>query len=80
MLYFLQACGISKAFEGHWVLQDVNLTIFPGEIRGPAGENGAGKSTLLGVLAGRPEITELGGYSGSIYWQGQKMLIHSPEL
>lgn len=34
------------------VLDDINLTIHPGEVMGIIGRNGAGKSTLLKVLAG----------------------------
>ena len=44
--------GISVAFQGVPVLQDVDLTLYPGEVHSLMGENGAGKSSLVKVLAG----------------------------
>lgn len=43
---------ISKSFGGVHALNQVNLTILPGEIHCLAGENGCGKSTLIKVLSG----------------------------
>ncbi|MEY9362579.1 ABC-type sugar transport system ATPase subunit [Bradyrhizobium yuanmingense] len=44
--------GGSKSFNGNWVVEGVDLQIFPNEIVGIAGENGAGKSTTLKMIAG----------------------------
>lgn len=44
--------GLSKSFGATHALQDVDLTISPGEIHAIVGENGAGKSTLMRCLAG----------------------------
>jgi inositol transport system ATP-binding protein len=44
--------GISKAFPGVTALDDVNLTVYRGEIHALMGENGAGKSTLMKIVAG----------------------------
>ncbi|WP_146339022.1 ABC-F family ATP-binding cassette domain-containing protein [Nesterenkonia sp. NBAIMH1] len=50
--------GVSVAFDGRTVLNDVTWRIAPGERTGILGANGAGKSTLLGLIAGTVEPTE----------------------
>ena len=46
-------------YEGDWVLKDIDLRAFEGEILGVLGPNGSGKSTLLKVMDG--ELTPQGG-------------------
>jgi simple sugar transport system ATP-binding protein len=44
--------SISKAFGRTKALQDVSLTVEPGECHALVGRNGAGKSTLVAILTG----------------------------
>lgn len=48
----LQMRGISKRFDTTQALDDVSLSLFPGEIHALLGENGAGKSTLIKIMTG----------------------------
>ncbi|WP_448509620.1 ABC transporter ATP-binding protein [Immundisolibacter sp.] len=50
----------------HWVLQDINFTLNPGEAVGIIGVNGAGKSTLLKMIAGTTQPT-----TGSVRMTGR---------
>lgn len=67
----LKMSNISKTFPGVKALNDVQLTVWPGEIHALMGENGAGKSTLMKVLSGayqadRGGIIEIGGQAATI--------------
>jgi macrolide transport system ATP-binding/permease protein len=51
---------VSKAYQGRAVLEQVSLTVRPGERAGVIGENGSGKSTLLRLIAGEtPDTGEI---------------------
>jgi len=65
--------GIRKAYPAVVALDDVSLSVEPGEIHAVLGENGAGKSTLMKVIYGavRPD-------AGELSWQGSPARIASP--
>lgn len=70
----LEMKGITKTFGSVTANENVDLTLYPGEIHALLGENGAGKSTLMNVLNGiyRPN-------SGEILHKGKKVMIRSPK-
>lgn len=70
----LEIRGIGKRFGGFWAIQDINLTVQPGERRAILGPNGAGKTSLFNVLTGDTDAS-----AGSIKMFGEditKMSIH----
>ena len=48
----LEWAGLGTRHALHWVLEDIEFRIAPGESVGVVGINGAGKSTLLKLIAG----------------------------
>jgi len=65
--------GICKGFPGVIANNNVDLSVFSGEIHALLGENGAGKSTLMKIVNGlfAPD-------SGDILWEGQRVRFASP--
>jgi ribose transport system ATP-binding protein len=61
MVQILVARSLSKRFGGALALNNVNISIGGGQVRGIVGENGSGKSTFIKVLAGyhKPDQGEL---------------------
>jgi branched-chain amino acid transport system ATP-binding protein len=49
----LEGIGLTRRFGGFVALDNVDIALERGEIRGLIGPNGAGKSTLIDVLSGR---------------------------
>lgn len=64
---------ITKSFGAVQALQHVDLDIPAGKVTALIGDNGAGKSTLIKTIAGIWAPT-----SGTIYWQGKEVHIHTP--
>ena len=48
----IEAKNIVKSFGGVRAVDNVSVSVMPGEIHAVVGENGAGKSTLMRILAG----------------------------
>lgn len=69
----LEISGISKSFGGSVVLNDVDLTIQPGEFFSLLGPSGCGKTTLLRILGGFDTPT-----SGVIKLDGKTVSHASP--
>jgi len=68
----LELRGITKRYPGVVALEDVSISVGPGEVHALLGENGAGKSTLLKILSGVVAPS-----AGSIVVDGQPVLAHS---
>jgi ribose transport system ATP-binding protein len=69
----LEARGISKAFSGNRVLEEVSLQLSAGVVHVLMGENGAGKSTLIKILCGihQPDM-------GTVRVEGRPQIISDP--
>jgi len=70
----LRAEGITAGYGGVPVIQDVSISVGPGEIVAVIGPNGAGKSTLLKSLVGILRPT-----SGRVTLGSDDVTGHSPE-
>ena len=69
----IEARKVSKRFGHVTALQDVDLTLWPGEVLGVVGDNGAGKSTLMKVLSGMHPPS-----GGELLVAGQRVQLSSP--
>ena len=58
--------GLTKQFDRHIAVNDVDLQVATGEVYGLIGPNGAGKTTLIRMLATAEEPT-----TGEIYINGE---------
>jgi len=62
----LEMKHIRKCFSSTVALDDVELNVYPGEIRGLIGENGSGKSTISTIAAGMQKCDK-----GEMVFEGQ---------
>ena len=65
--------SVSKHFGAIHALNDVSMSLAPGEVVGLMGDNGAGKSTLVKVIAGNYRPT-----SGKIFIKDREAIFHRP--
>ncbi len=65
--YLLSLESVSAGFNGHAVIQDINLKLHAGEFLALVGDNGAGKSTLAMVAAGliKPQAGKVRFHNGA---------------
>jgi ABC-2 type transport system ATP-binding protein len=68
----IQTTGLTKQFDRHLAVNNVDLEIGSGEVYGLIGPNGAGKTTLIRMLAGAEAAT-----TGEIYINGDRFSVES---
>jgi ABC-2 type transport system ATP-binding protein len=64
----IETRGLTKQFDRHLAVSDLDLQVRVGEVYGLIGPNGAGKTTLLRMLATAEEAT-----TGEIYIHGERL-------
>ncbi|CAN5246652.1 ATP-binding cassette domain-containing protein [soil metagenome] len=69
----LELTNISKHFGAIVALDDVTLSIEPGQVVGLMGDNGAGKSTLVKIIAGNFPASH-----GLMHLDGRAVSFHKP--
>jgi urea transport system ATP-binding protein len=69
MTPLLELQGVSVSFDGFWALNDLNLSLQPGELRAVIGPNGAGKTTFLDVITGKVRPTR-----GDVRFRGRSLV------
>lgn len=65
----IETRGLTKQFDRHIAVNDIDLQVAAGEVCGLIGPNGAGKTTLLRMLAAAEEPT-----TGEIYINGDRLV------
>lgn len=70
----LEVRGITKRFPGVLANDNINMTLYKGEVLGLLGENGAGKSTLMNLIYGLYKPDE-----GEILVNGRAVEITGPK-
>jgi len=60
-----EAAGLSVRYGAVRALEDVSISLIPGEVHGVIGPNGAGKSTFIDALSGRTKPS-----SGRVFLEG----------
>src|SRR4051794_13193353 len=61
--------GVSVSFEGFKALNNLSLTVDPGEMRAIIGPNGAGKTTMMDIITGKTRPDE-----GDVLFNGMQDL------
>ena len=69
----IETVGLSKYFKGVVALDEVSISITPGQVVGLVGDNGAGKSTLVKILSGDLEPS-----AGHILLDGEQAHFRHP--
>jgi urea transport system ATP-binding protein len=57
--------GVTVSFDGFKALNNLSLTVAPGEMRAIIGPNGAGKTTMMDVVTGKTKPDD-----GEVYFNG----------
>src|SRR5450432_4795632 len=66
--------GVHVSFDGFHAINNLSLTLAPGEMRAIIGPNGAGKTTMMDVITGKTRPDE-----GDVYFDGRHNLLELDE-
>jgi branched-chain amino acid transport system ATP-binding protein len=70
----LELKGLTRRFGGLIAVNDISMSLQPGEIRGLIGPNGAGKTTLLHLIGGQTRPS-----SGGVVFDGSDVTRYRPD-
>ena len=66
--------GVHVSFDGFHAINNLSLTLAPGEMRAIIGPNGAGKTTMMDIITGKTRPDE-----GEVFFNGQVDLTKKDE-